>query len=97
MRGSLKNSARKRRTADLVGASGAKRFKDFQAKLGAPPKTLSARLKNLVSLGILERHSFNEIPPRVEYSLTTRGRDMKSFFEELGKWHMKYSTRPVRR
>jgi len=36
-------------------------------------KVLIQELKTLISLGVLEKESFNEVPPRVEYRLTTKG------------------------
>lgn len=37
-------------------------------------KVLIQELKTLISLGVLEKESFNEVPPRVEYKLTSKGR-----------------------
>lgn len=41
---------------------------------GLSKKVLNQRLNKLVRFGILEKHSYAEIPPRVEYSLTAFGR-----------------------
>ena len=50
------------------------RHKQFRHALkGFSTRTLSIRLKELEKSGILERHRYNEIPPRVEYTLTTKG------------------------
>ncbi len=38
------------------------------------PRTLSLRLCALEEEGIVERHTFSEVPPRVEYALTEKGR-----------------------
>lgn len=58
---------------DLV--TGCKRFGELQKSLGAiSPRTLSGRLSMLESVDLIERHAFAEIPPRVEYSLTEKGR-----------------------
>ncbi|MCI0491255.1 MAG: helix-turn-helix transcriptional regulator [Blastocatellia bacterium] len=54
-----------RRTLDLYGA-----FK------GMSSKTLNARLKKLERDGVVIRHSYPESPPRVEYSLTGKGREL---------------------
>jgi DNA-binding HxlR family transcriptional regulator len=48
--------------------------------------TLSRTLSELVDLGILNRKSFDKIPPRVEYSLTDSGRDLFRILEDLGVW-----------
>jgi hypothetical protein len=41
------------------------------------PKTLTARLQELVKFGFMVRKSYNEIPPRVDYELTQKGRDLE--------------------
>lgn len=51
---------------------------------------LSSTLRDLEELGIIHREQFNEIPPRVEYSLTDKGRDLLPVFTELAKWGEKY-------
>jgi len=58
-------------------ASGVKRFNQLERSLkGISPKTLSERLRSLEEEGILLRQMFAEVPPRVEYSLTEKGRDL---------------------
>ena len=56
---------------------------------GISPRTLSLRLRALEEEGIVERHTFPEVPPRVEYALTEKGRallpiidDMRAYGEE---------------
>ena len=39
---------------------------------------------------LVERHSYNEIPPRVEYSLTEKGTDLLPIFYAISQWGMKY-------
>lgn len=51
---------------------------------------LSATLKDLEEMGIIHREQFNEIPPRVEYSLTEKGKALLPVFTELAKWGEKY-------
>ena len=41
---------------------------------------------DLESLGIIHREQFNEMPPRVEYSLTDKGKALLPVFFELAKW-----------
>jgi DNA-binding HxlR family transcriptional regulator len=54
--------------------AGERRFSELARSLhGISPKTLSERLKRLEESGIIERHCFAEVPPRVEYSLTEKG------------------------
>lgn len=58
-------------------ASGVKRFNQLERSLqGISPKTLSERLRSLEEEGIIQRQTFAEVPPRVEYSLTEKGRDL---------------------
>ncbi|HEV2876861.1 MAG TPA: helix-turn-helix domain-containing protein [Nitrososphaeraceae archaeon] len=53
------------------------RHKQFRQTLkGFSTRTLSIRLKELEKSGILEKHRYNEIPPRVEYTLTTKGQEL---------------------
>lgn len=47
---------------------------------------LTNTLRDLEALGIVHREQFNEIPPRVEYSLTDKGRALLPVFTELAKW-----------
>ena len=56
-------------------ADGRTRFCELERSLaGISPRTLSLRLRALEEEGIVERHTFPEVPPRVEYSLTEKGR-----------------------
>ena len=55
-------------------AEGRSRFCELERSLaGISPRTLSLRLRALEEQGIVERHTFPEVPPRVEYSLTQKG------------------------
>lgn len=47
---------------------------------------LTNTLRDLESLGIVHREQFNEIPPRVEYSLTEKGKELLPVFYEIAKW-----------
>lgn len=47
---------------------------------------LTNTLRDLESLGIVHREQFNEIPPRVEYSLTEKGKELLPIFFEMYKW-----------
>lgn len=51
---------------------------------------LSNTLRELEALGIVHRKQFNEIPPRVEYSLTEKGKALLPVFFELAKWGEEY-------
>jgi DNA-binding HxlR family transcriptional regulator len=59
--------------------------------LDLQPKMVSARLRELVGLGLIGRVSYNEIPPRVDYELTQKGRDLGKMFDVLHGWARKYN------
>ena len=65
---------------------GLTRFDDFQASLGIATSTLTRRLTMLVDEGLLQRHLYNEHPPRFEYVLTPRGRDFRPVLLTLLAW-----------
>lgn len=52
---------------------------------------LTATLRDLENLGIVHREQFNEIPPRVEYSLTEKGKALLPVFFEIAKWGETYT------
>ncbi len=90
------------KTADLVGdsviliiirelVSGPKRFGDIHSSLGgASTRTLTQRLKKLEAVGIVSRTEYKEKPPRVEYSLTTKGQGLKKIISSLLQYGEKY-------
>ena len=51
---------------------------------------LTATLRDLERIGIVDRQQFNEIPPHVEYSLTTKGKALLPIFYEMTVWGEKY-------
>jgi DNA-binding HxlR family transcriptional regulator len=68
------------------------RYKQFRELLkGFSSKTLARRLKELEKGGILERQAYNEIPPRVEYKLTTKGQELVESIITLLQWMRKWS------
>jgi DNA-binding HxlR family transcriptional regulator len=55
-------------------SEGARRFTELEHSCpGISPRTLAERLRALEHEGIVERHSYAESPPRVEYELTAKG------------------------
>jgi DNA-binding HxlR family transcriptional regulator len=66
------------------------RFTKIQRSLNLQPKILTVRLQELVDFGLLSRKAYNEIPPRVDYELTIRGKDLSKVFDELRVWSDKY-------
>lgn len=70
---------------------GTKRFKELQYLLeGISPKTLTQRLRALEEGGVVIRKIYPEIPPKVEYSLTEKGMELKGILDALGSWGRKY-------
>jgi DNA-binding HxlR family transcriptional regulator len=58
-------------------SEGPRRFSELEHSCpGISPRTLSERLRALEHDTIVERHSYAESPPRVEYELTAKGRDL---------------------
>src|SRR3954469_19404547 len=73
-------------------ADGRTRFCELERSLeGISPRTLSLRLRALEEEGVVERHTFPEVPPRVEYSLTDKGRALLPLIEDMrtyGREHL---------
>ena len=53
---------------------------------GISPKTLSVRLRQLETQGIIRRKVFAELPPHVEYSLTSKGRSLHKVIQAMDEW-----------
>jgi DNA-binding HxlR family transcriptional regulator len=65
-------------------ADGRSRFCELERSLaGISPRTLSLRLRALEEEGILERQTFPEVPPRVEYALTPKGWALVPLIESM--------------
>lgn len=63
------------------------RFGQIHASIGSiSKKVLTTTLKELEADGILLREEFKELPPRVEYSLTEKGKTLLPIIVELAKW-----------
>jgi DNA-binding HxlR family transcriptional regulator len=65
---------------------GVTRFDDFQARLGISRNILNQRLSHLVNRGILERVPYEKHPPRSEYRLTDKGRDLWQVVTAMRQW-----------
>lgn len=82
-------------TLDIIGSkwallilrelfTGNRRTHEFlEALPGISTKTLTIRLRELEAYGLVSRHVFPEIPPRVEYSLTDKGQDLQPVMASL--------------
>src|SRR5690348_10442513 len=65
-------------------AEGSARFCELERSLaGISPRTLSLRLRALEDEGILARDTFPEVPPRVEYALTEKGRALLPIIDDM--------------
>ena len=75
---------------NTLGNFEVQRFKELQNRLkGISPKTLSDTLSRLQGEGLVTREAYNEIPPRVEYSLTEEGKEFRTIVQPLIQWAAK--------
>ena len=73
------------------------RFNELMSELkGISPSTLATMLKELGREKLIEKEVFREIPPRVEYSLSTRGKELREAIIPLLKWATKKGNYTVR-
>jgi DNA-binding HxlR family transcriptional regulator len=92
------------RTLDIIGErwtililrdlflQGPRKFQDFETSLsGISPNTLSARLKLLEQAGIIARRFYDQHPPRAEYLLTPKGRELGPVMKLLRGWGEKHT------
>lgn len=72
-------------------ATGTKRFGELRKGLGAvSQKVLTAQLRDLERTGLVHRTVYAEVPPRVEYSLTSSGRSLRPVLDALCAWGDNY-------
>ncbi len=65
-------------------AEGTRRFRELEQSCdGISSRTLAERLRALQRAGIVRRHSYPESPPRVEYELTDKGRDLVPILDAM--------------
>ena len=66
---------------------GTMRFSDLRRALpGLTPKMLTQQLRALERDGVVRRKVYPEVPPKVEYSLTGRGKSLKPVVEAMCRW-----------
>jgi DNA-binding HxlR family transcriptional regulator len=71
--------------------TGLLRFTELQNRMcSVNSKTITKHLRDLEGHGIISRKVFAEVPPRVEYSLTERGRTLLPIIEAMLEWGGKY-------
>ena len=96
------------RALDLVGdkwtllivrdlAAGPRRFVELQRVLpGISTEQLRSRLNRMVADGMLTRQRYREVPPRVDYELTDRARDLLPILGALARWGYEWAWGPPR-
>jgi DNA-binding HxlR family transcriptional regulator len=70
---------------------GIRRFDQFQERLGISRNILNQRLSRLVDEGVLEKLPYSERPPRYEYRLTKKGRDLWPVLTAMRQWGDTYA------
>ena len=74
-------------------ADGRSRFCELERSLeGISPRTLSLRLRALEAEGIIERRTYPEVPPRVEYRLTPKGEALVPLIEQMRRYGRQWLT-----
>jgi DNA-binding HxlR family transcriptional regulator len=70
---------------------GERRFNQLQRDLaGITHRTLAKQLREMEQSGLVERHDYGEIPPRVEYRLTPLGRSLEPILLAMHEWAVLY-------
>src|SRR3954453_12786496 len=70
---------------------GVRRFDDFQARLGISRNILTQRLITLVEAGVFDKVPYSEHPPRFDYRLTAKGRDLWPVLTTMRQWGDKHA------
>jgi DNA-binding HxlR family transcriptional regulator len=82
-------------TLPVIHALGLKepaRFNELKRRIeGISATSLAERLTELDRLGVVSRKVYPETPPRVEYSLTQKGMELKEVLEELAEWARRWA------
>ena len=77
---------------------GSRRFCELERSLeGISPRTLSLRLRALEEHGIVVRHTYPEVPPRVEYALTEKGEALVPLIEDMRNYGQRWLDQRARR
>jgi len=79
-------------------AEGSQRFCELERSLdGISPRTLSLRLRALEESGVVERRTYPEVPPRVEYALTEKGSALVPLIEDMRAYGRRWLLKSERR
>ena len=74
---------------DLI--TGTKRYNELnRLVVGISAKVLTENLKDLEQDGIINRKVYPQVPPKVEYSLTAKGLELKDVIDKMKEFGMKY-------
>ena len=72
---------------------GEQRFNALQRNLGGiTHRTLARQLREMEADGLVERRDYGEIPPRVDYRLTARGRSLQPILKAMEDWTVQHGT-----
>jgi len=72
------------------------RFNEFLRTIeNINPKTLALRLKELEETGIIQRTVYDEIPIKIEYTLTKKGKDLQGIIDQMATFSMKHYPKTV--
>jgi DNA-binding HxlR family transcriptional regulator len=75
--------------------AGQSRFNMISREHGINPNTLKARLRDLEHEMLVSREVVSHMPPKVNYSLTEKGRELAEIFERLHQWAEVHATEPM--
>lgn len=70
----------------VLSVNGTLRYNELKRALGITNVMLSSTLKELEEQGLVSRHQYNEIPPRVEYSLTQLAQEVVPVIQAFQAW-----------
>lgn len=77
----------KSRIICVLAATGTLRYSSLRKEMhNITDAVLASTLKELMAAGLVERRSYDEIPPRVEYSLTAKGKSVVPILQSICKW-----------
>lgn len=75
---------------------GTKRFGELKKSIGhVSQKVLTAQLRTMEENGLLDRKIYAEVPPRVEYTLTSMGYSLKPVLSSLNDWGVEYKRKTL--
>ena len=73
---------------------GTKRFGELKKSIGSvSQKVLTAQLRDMEAKGLVTRHIYAEVPPRVEYSLTDLGKSLEPILDAMRTWGENYQAK----